>query len=272
MAKDKTHNANRLNNRIVKEHFAQLSLPNFEGVDCQTMIDGGKKCSMWFYYDLDHQSKISPMVSDHPQSIIFTLSGSGEGIWTGTSKVNRWVKQEYRKISTLLKERIPSMFSVQLSKVVFVMPFPPINLCIPERWDHVPINEASKINVLRPNNRNPNAPKAYTIIGFPSSDDHGVVEKVDLESGTVFKPVAAARELTMEEIEQRMKDDIMRSHIERDLRIRQYFRFVGGSPFSDECWELVRYPGLRIIVSGMLPPETVRMICETRVKATDEID
>lgn len=263
----------RRENQKIKRYFASLNLPHYESLYCETLKDGTKNCIISFHYDLDEGTKFgfSNDVNDHPDTDI-AARRNGKLIWFGSKEVNEWVKKQVAEIKDLLKKKLGLPVNAKLEYATFTYPLPPMLLGIPEIWDHVPIEEAKKLQVLRPHEkeRNPNAPKAIEVISLGFNPYEAPYEaRINHEAGTVFMPVKAARELTQEEIDKIMRDgdEISQRWLKRDLEVRKFFKFVGGSPFSDEIWELVKYAGIRLQLFFRLPKTYVNKVKEERVLA-----
>lgn len=58
-------------------------------------------------------------------------------------------------------------------------------------------------------------------------------------------------------------DKLYKEFIKRDLAVLPYFEWVGGSPFSDECWRLKRYFGIRLVIEAFIPTEKVNALLAT---------
>lgn len=59
------------------------------------------------------------------------------------------------------------------------------------------------------------------------------------------------------------KDRLFKEFVKHDLAVLPYFEWVGGSPFSDECWRLKRYFGIRLVIEVFIPAEKVSALLAT---------
>lgn len=80
---------------------------------------------------------------------------------------------------------------------------------------------------------------------------------------TVRDPGNAWRPATDNEIKillENARDDIFKEFIRMDLENKKYYRWIGGSEFSDECWALERYAGIRMVFSAHLPKDAANLL------------